>query len=101
MTKLLVRGRGSGDVVMTVVGVTSVPHVVIIVAVVVVVVGAAAATVAATVVAGSGVALGPTASASNVASCIDVDDAGATVCIGGLLMSPFRSSSSAIFKFWS
>lgn len=98
MTKLLVRGRGSGDVVMTVVGVTSVPHVVIIVAVVVVGAEASAATVAATA-AGSGVALGP--AAADMASCIDVDDAGATVCIGGLLMSPFRSSSSAIFKFWS
>ena len=55
MTKLLVRGRGSGDVVMTVVGVTSVPHVVVVGAVES---SAAAAGVAA---AGSCVALGPAA----------------------------------------
>ena len=91
MTKLLVRGRGSGDVVMTVVGGgTSVPHDVAVVDDV----GAGESSAAATAMKGSCVALGPTR------SCIDaVDDA--TVCIGGLLMSPFRSSSSAIFKFWS
>ena len=93
MTKLLVRGRGSGDVVMTVVGGgTSVPHDVAVVDVDDV--GAGESSAAARAMTGSCVALSPTT------SCIDaVDDA--TVCIGGLLMSPFRSSSSAIFKFWS
>ena len=56
VTKLLVRGRGSGDVVMTVVGVTSVPHVVAVV------VGAVESSAgAAGEAAGSCVALGPAA----------------------------------------
>ena len=58
VTKLLVRGRGSGDVVMTVVGVTSVPHVVVVA----VVVGAVESSAgAAGEAAGSCVALGPAA----------------------------------------
>ena len=74
VTKLLVRGRGSGDVVvvMTYVGVT----------------------------------LGPAAIAFARTSPPSPDvkadsNACATVSIGGLLMSPFRSPSPALFKFWS
>lgn len=72
VTKLLVRGRGSGDVVvMTYVGVTLGP---------------------------AAIAFACTSSAPDVKAD---SNAGATVSIGGLLMSPFRSPSPALFKFWS